>query len=290
LPVSGEQVTFTIGVQNAGPDEALGVTVTDAFPAGLDLLSASPSVGSFDGTTRVWTVGDMLPGSTQTLAVDVVASSGGTFVNTATGTAASPPDGNPGNNAASATVTYPDVPPPTTPTTPPPTPPTTTAPAPCSGADLRLTKIVTPETVAVNGSVTYTLTVANQGPAGAEAVVLTDVIPAGITPLTADNGCTISGQSVTCAIGAMAVGGLFTVHVTAGVDGTGTLTNIATVLSATADPSPADARAEASVRSGSALPATGSDAALVFLLALCVLAAGASLAVAMWRRHHLAPE
>jgi uncharacterized repeat protein (TIGR01451 family) len=46
----GAELTYTIVVRNAGPDEASGVVVTDELPAGVDLVSADPGCTSDAGT------------------------------------------------------------------------------------------------------------------------------------------------------------------------------------------------------------------------------------------------
>ena len=51
----GETVTFTVRAINRGPSPATGVVITDALPAGLTLITATPSQGTYDGS--VWTVG-----------------------------------------------------------------------------------------------------------------------------------------------------------------------------------------------------------------------------------------
>src|SRR5487761_538091 len=45
-PNFGSNVTFTITATNNGPDNATGVQVTDQLPAGLTLVSATPSTGA----------------------------------------------------------------------------------------------------------------------------------------------------------------------------------------------------------------------------------------------------
>jgi uncharacterized repeat protein (TIGR01451 family) len=41
----GSTLTYTIKVENLGPDPATGVTVTDTLPKGVDFVSASPTLG-----------------------------------------------------------------------------------------------------------------------------------------------------------------------------------------------------------------------------------------------------
>ena len=50
-PLVGENVTFTVTVANRGPSPATGLVVTDVLSAGLTLVSATPSQGTFAGRT-----------------------------------------------------------------------------------------------------------------------------------------------------------------------------------------------------------------------------------------------
>ncbi|GAA3203713.1 DUF11 domain-containing protein [Nonomuraea helvata] len=78
----GGTVTYQLAVRNAGPNDATGVVVKDALPAGLALLSATPSTGTYSGDK--WTVGTLAAGDTATLTVRAKATAVAETINTAT--------------------------------------------------------------------------------------------------------------------------------------------------------------------------------------------------------------
>ncbi|PHR68973.1 MAG: hypothetical protein COA67_11890, partial [Lutibacter sp.] len=70
MPISGEEVVFTITVTNDGPSDATGVVVTDALPDGYIFVSADPGVGNtYDDLSGEWSVGDLANGVTEMLTV-----------------------------------------------------------------------------------------------------------------------------------------------------------------------------------------------------------------------------
>src|SRR3989344_9584234 len=75
-------------------------------------------------------------------------------------------------------------------------------------ADLSITKSARPASVTRGGTVTYTLTVNNAGPATATNIVAADVIPAGLTflPSQSDVNCIQNGASVLCNNTSLAAG------------------------------------------------------------------------------------
>src|SRR5262249_41342739 len=56
-PIVGETITFTVTLANKGPDTATNVAVEDLLPVGLTLVSATPSQGTYNPTTGLWTAG-----------------------------------------------------------------------------------------------------------------------------------------------------------------------------------------------------------------------------------------
>src|SRR5205807_7502759 len=97
---------YTITVTNNGPDNALGVTVSDQLPknAGFGSASASPGSCTLKPQKRLVScnLGDLGSGGTATVSIAVKPTTKGTITNTATITDTSPTDPNPDNNTSSA--------------------------------------------------------------------------------------------------------------------------------------------------------------------------------------------
>jgi uncharacterized repeat protein (TIGR01451 family) len=103
--VLGSSLTYTITVTNNGPDTAAGVVVTDALPAGVTFVSASPSQGTCSGTTTVTCdLGSLGAGASATVTIVVTPTRGTTLSNTASVTGAET-DPDTANNSATATTT-----------------------------------------------------------------------------------------------------------------------------------------------------------------------------------------
>ncbi|MFC8734428.1 hypothetical protein ACFT5B_18390 [Luteimicrobium sp. NPDC057192] len=237
-PHVGDEVTFTVGVTNWGPDPAQDVTVDDVLPAGLAYVSSNASTGSYDPATGVWDVGTLAPvtlprepraGPAERLVITARVTQTGTLTNTASSDRddASPFDPVIDNNAASATITA--------------------TPAP---ANVVIDKSVTPGSVTVGSTVTYTIKVTQEGPGAADDVVVTDTFPAGVVPGAASgaDGCTVSGQDLSCAFGTLAAGDSRTVTVTAQAATVGTHVNTATTATSSEQTSTEDDTASATLQ------------------------------------------
>ncbi len=163
-PNANQQVTFTITVTDAGPNDATGVAVTDALPPGMAFVSATATAGSFNRTSGVWTVGKVSKGGTATLTLVAKTETSDEKTNTAEITASDQydPDSQPNNQNAdeddrSSVTLNPQV------------------------ADLSLTKSVDRDSPNVGDDVTFTVTIDNDGPDAATGVKVKDVLPTGIS-------------------------------------------------------------------------------------------------------------
>ena len=224
-PQVGDTITFTVKLENLGPNTAAGVVVADplASLAGLQLVSATPSAGSYNSGTGDWTVGSVAPGAVETLtiAAKVLAPSTGPALpqtNTAAATSATP-DPNPDNNTGSATETP-------------------------LQADLAVFKEVSDATPNVGDTIEFAIGVANYGPDTATQVVVHDLLPAGVTFVSyqASQGTYVSGTGV-WTIGTVTTADFPILVITATVDrpvsGTPSpVTNTATVSGKEYDPDP----------------------------------------------------
>ena len=101
-PAVGTTVTFTVTATNRGPTGATGVVVTDALPAGLTLVSATPSQGTY--TAPTWTVGALAADDSATLVIVATVDTPGGLVNKAEKTQQVEADPNPANDSASVTL------------------------------------------------------------------------------------------------------------------------------------------------------------------------------------------
>jgi uncharacterized repeat protein (TIGR01451 family) len=157
-PNVGDTITFTVTLSNSGPNTATNVQVTDSLPAGLQFVSATPSQGSYNNGSGLWTVGTVPNAATPTLQVQAKVVSPNAQTNTATISASDQFDPNTGNNSASATET----------------------PQQANQADLVLVKSVSNPTPNVGDTITFTVSLSNSGPNTATNVQVTDSLPAGL--------------------------------------------------------------------------------------------------------------
>lgn len=218
--VPGNEFVYTITVDNLGVSNATGVILTDTLPAGVSLLSifengnnitnsantngqqVSLALGTFTPTDAVRTF---------TYTVDVASSVATDLNNTVVVT--SNENANETNSINNSAVVV-----------------TTVTP----NATLVITKSDNVDPATPGGTLTYTITVRNDGPSDARNVVVADTLPAGVTVQTssAPGGAgTVNGNSLTLQFGTVAAGETQTATITVEIPGTsrGTLTNTATV-------------------------------------------------------------
>ncbi|WP_417749945.1 SdrD B-like domain-containing protein [Rosistilla oblonga] len=208
--VPGNQMTYTLVVTNNGPSDASGVILTDTLPAGLTLAGNTTTQGSVSNSGGIVTanLGNLASGesATITLTVDVASSVTAAFTNTATVTS-NENDSEPANNTASEPT------------------------AVDRQFDLRVEKSDSADPATPGGTLTYTITVFNDGPSDATSIALTDTLPAGVTFASGSNGLTANGSVITATIPTLASGASVPFTITVNVDpaASGTLSNTASV-------------------------------------------------------------
>jgi uncharacterized repeat protein (TIGR01451 family) len=103
---TGNNLTYTIVVSNAGPSAAANVSVTDAIPVGSTFVSATPTQGSCSGTTTVTcSLGTIANAGSASITLTVaLPSTPGPVANTAVVSTTSP-DPNPANNSSTSNIT-----------------------------------------------------------------------------------------------------------------------------------------------------------------------------------------
>jgi LPXTG-site transpeptidase (sortase) family protein len=178
-------MTFTLTAPASNPVAVTGVSFTDVFPAGIqvvnpsastvDLCGSSPSFSPFAGATSLAASNlDITPGTTCTITVPVTATSAGTFYNTTSTLTTA--NGGTGAESNTATLTANDA------------------------ADLSITKSDGRLAFVRSQTVVYNIVVTNNGPSDATGASVIDTLPSSLTNATwtcaADTGasCTASGS------------------------------------------------------------------------------------------------
>ena len=210
-------LTYTITVSNAGPSTATSLVVTDTLPTAVSFVSATSSQGIWSniGNAVNFTLGTLPSNSTATLTITATAITTGTFTNTASASL-NELDPVTTNNSASASVTINPL-----------------------GADLSLAMTQSLNAVNLGSTLVYTNTIRNAGPTTATSVVLTNLLPAGVSFASAQPSqgtFTQSSGVVVATLGTIASNGIATVKITVTTTNAGTITNSAVVTSAVTDP------------------------------------------------------
>jgi uncharacterized repeat protein (TIGR01451 family) len=108
-------------------------------------------------------------------------------------------------------------------------------------ADLAFVRMTdSPDPVTVGTPLTYNLVFINNGPGTATSITLTDTLPAGVIFVSASQGCSEAGGTVTCGFGNIGSGTQFGPTITVIPTVIGTITNTAQVISTAPDPNPAN--------------------------------------------------
>ncbi|WP_291144694.1 gliding motility-associated C-terminal domain-containing protein [Flavobacterium sp. UBA7680] len=103
-PNFGDNVTFTITVNNVGEGGFINTLVSDLLPTGYNLVSSNTSTGTFNPATGLWTIPTLPAGQSVTLTIVAEVLSSGNYLNVATIENSTPLDVDATNNSASASV------------------------------------------------------------------------------------------------------------------------------------------------------------------------------------------
>jgi len=219
---------------NSGPDDAANVVFSDAAPAGVTFTACSSTVGTcgVSGGGASLNLATLPNGQTITITIQATLSAtvadGTSLANTPSVTSSTfdPNTSNNSGSAGSATITVENE------------------------SDLQATTASSLDVVNFGGTLTYTVTVTNQGPFTASAVTLVDPLPGQAIFLSINSGgasCTTpplaTSGTITCNLGSMASGASATVSFTVRVSippVPASVTNTAVISSPNFDPNPAN--------------------------------------------------
>ncbi len=214
---AGVPFTYALVVTNTGPAQATSVSLTDTLPAGATFVSAFPAQTS-GPNPLVWDLGTLNAGEARTLIVTVTTSpvfSGTLFNSVVVGTPVT--ETVPITNNTSGV--------------------TTTVVSTLTVTSLDIYKEASPTPVEVGSILTYFIGLTNTGPAQANNVVLTDIMPLSVTLQTVTPAtATQSGNQLGWVFGNLLPGEARRVTITVLVDPALTTPIVNTALVTTTSP------------------------------------------------------
>ncbi len=224
--VINQKVTYTVLVRNNGISDASGVEVINDLPPGFTFVSAALSSGSGcddSGGTVICRLGDIIAGETAWAAITATADSSPGSATYSARVSGNQVDPDERNNAGSEI--------------------TTISP---EWSDLYVSMTDWPDPALVEGEITYSILVGNNGPSDARNVRLVDALPDGVRFISAGGpkgDCSEAGGQVTCDLGVILRGQETSVDVVVVATETGTVINVAAVSGLQTDPNPVNDQA-----------------------------------------------
>lgn len=220
--LAGQPFSYGIHVTNSGPNSATDFVLSDPLPAGVQFLDINADAPLSCGASgqHVTCSASSLPLGSYTIIIDVLApDEPGPIYNTcAVSSSTGDPDPIGSEDCDDGGVIV--------------------DPA----ADLWTTKVASAPEVLANGEFQYLITLINAGPNAASDLVLTDILPAGVTFLSAEADsplvCIESAGQVDCSTASLPVGVYSIVLNVQAPSEPGPITNTCVVSSTTEDPSP----------------------------------------------------
>jgi uncharacterized repeat protein (TIGR01451 family) len=177
--VAGESLTYTISVGNAGPSTAANVSVADTLPASVTFVSASGTGWSCTEASGIVTCtrASLAVGAAPDITIEVTAGLDAGTLNNSAQVSSDTDDPDSGNDSDSEETTV------------------------TASADLGVTKTGSPNPVAPEGTLTYTISINNSGPSAASNVEVSDTLPPNATFVSASGSgwsCNEASGVVTC--------------------------------------------------------------------------------------------
>ncbi len=192
-PNEGDRVVYTVTVENNGPNTATNLEITDILPVGLTYISAIPTTGNWNGS--IWSVPNMVSGQVERIFITVSVDSGtaGQGLTNTVSNSQDQLDTNATLDDLEETIVV-------------------------KAANLVTTKSVDDSTPTEGDTITYAITVTNNGPSDATSVNLIDNLPNGVTYVGDNSGGSYNNGSGEWTIGTIPNGASATLQIEAVVN------------------------------------------------------------------------